>query len=67
MNQHQMQSKLTAMKLQQEELLKTLAQKDREVHQIRENVLKIQGIIDFLTLELEPESSSDHKLDINGS
>lgn len=67
MNEHQMQSRLTSMQLQQEELLKTLAQKERETLQIRENVLKIQGIIDFLTLELESETSADHKLDINGS
>ncbi len=40
MNQHQMQSRLTNMQLQQEETLKALSNKEREVMQLKETALK---------------------------
>lgn len=67
MNQHQMQNRLTTIQLQQEEALKNLANKEREIVQLRETVLKYQGIIDFLNMELKQELEGDHQLDLNAS
>lgn len=67
MNQHQMQSRLTNMQLQQEETLKALSNKEREVMQLKETALKLQGIIDFLSMELKQDTEGDHVIDLNGA
>jgi hypothetical protein len=67
MNQHQMQSRLTNMQLQQEETLKALSNKEREVMQLKETALKLQGIIDFLSMELKQDTEGDHSIDLNAS
>lgn len=65
MNQHQMQNRLTTIQMQQEETLKTLANKERELVQLKETALKYQGIIDFLNMELKEELDGDHQIDLN--
>lgn len=67
MNQHQMQSRLTTIQIQQEETFKSLSTKEREVMQLKETALKLQGIIDFLNMELKQETEGDHQIDLNAS